>query len=55
VRKCKKSLPTFVLKNGHLPTFVWALKKKFRRKSGLWPEKVGFCPLLQDESGQKNG
>lgn len=34
--------------------FCLGFEEKLLRKSGLWPEKVGFCPLLQDESGQKN-
>ena len=50
-----KSRPNFVLKTGLLPTFVWAAKKNRSVKVGLWPKKVGFCPLLRDKSGQENG
>ncbi|MBQ8707879.1 MAG: hypothetical protein IJ523_07320 [Succinivibrionaceae bacterium] len=53
--EAQRLMPTFVLKTGLMPTFIRATMKNRSEKVGLWPKKVGFCPLLRGKSGQKNG
>jgi len=45
-------LPTFVAKNGLLPTFIlgfWVLEVE---KIAFCPKKVGNCPLLKSKVGR---
>lgn len=49
-QKYEKYLPTFIFKNGLLPTFFRAfefLRYTKNSKSPFWPKKVGFLPAFE--------